>query len=143
MNGLKGIVNNIKRNMKTDLIYIMGDATARAKIVRDRFPHLSDVEVVWVVDNFDMIATSSVFEYDIGGRIHRVMTNPRNVFLPKPIFKDDADTVNIIYSLEHPPAIAGVTTYTNSVVTMAYVKDPDFNARLRAEKISELLNRKE
>ncbi len=125
------------------LIYIMGDATARAKIVRDRFTHLSDVEVVWVVDNFDMIATYSVFEYDMGGRIHRVMTNPRNVFLPKPIFKDDAETVNIIYSLEHPPAIAGVTTYTNSVATMAYVKDPDFNARLRAEKISELLNRKE
>ncbi len=118
----------------------MGDATARAKIVRDRFPHLSDVEVVWVVDNFDMIATYSVFEYDMGGRTHRVMTNPRNVFLPKPIFKDDADTVNIIYSLEHPPAIAGVTTYNNCVVTMAYVKDPDFNARLRAEKIREILN---
>ncbi len=136
MNGLKGIVNNIEMC----LIYIMGDSTARAKIVRDRFTHLSDVEVVWVVDNFDMIATYSVFEYDMGGRIHRVMTNPRNVFLPKPIFKDDADTVNIIYSLEHPPAIAGITTYTNSVVTMAYVKDPDFNARLRAEKIREILN---
>ncbi len=136
MNGLKDIVNNIEMS----LIYIMGDATARAKIVRDRFPHLSDVEVVWVVDNFDMIATYSVFEYDMGGRIHRVMTNPRNVFLTKPIFKDDADTVNIIYSLEHPPAIAGITTYTNSVVTMAYVKDPDFNARLRAEKIREILN---
>jgi hypothetical protein len=140
VNGLKGIVNNIEMG----LIYIMGDTIARANIVRDRFPHLSDVEVVWVVDNFDMIATYSVFEYDMGGRIHRVMTNPRRVSLPKPIFKDDADTVNIIYSLEHPPAvIAGVTTYANSVVTMASVKDPDLKARLRAEKISELLNRKE
>ena len=131
--------------MKTGLIYIMGDSTARAKIVRDRFTHLSDVEVVWVVDNFDMIANYSVFEYDIGGRIHRVMVNPRRVSLPKPIFKDDLDTVNIIYSLEHPPAvIAGVTTYASrSVVTMSSVKDPELKARLRAEKISELLNRKD
>jgi len=124
------------------LIYIMGDTTARANIVRDRFPHLDIDEVNWVVDNFDMIATYSVFEYDMGGRIHRVMTNPRRVSLPKPIFKDDADTVNIIYSLEHPPAvIAGVTTYASrSVVTMASVKDPDLKARLRAEKIREILN---
>jgi hypothetical protein len=127
------------------LIHIMGDSTARAKIVRDRFPHLDIDEVNWVVDNFDMIATYSVFEYDMGGRSHRVMTNPRRVSLPKPIFKDDADTVNIIYSLEHPPAvIAGVTTYASrSVVTMASVKDPELKARRRAEKISELLNRKD
>jgi hypothetical protein len=128
--------------MKTGLIHIMGDSTARANIVRDRFPHLDIDEVNWVVDNFDMIATYSVFEYDMGGRIHRVMTNPRRVSLPKPIFKDDADTVNIIYSLEHPPAvIAGVTTYASrSVVTMSSVKDPELKARLRAEKIREILN---
>ncbi len=131
--------------MDTELTLIVGDPAARAKIVRDRFPDLNHTEVAWVADNFDMIATTPVFEYDMGGYLHRVTMYPRNVNLPeslRSIPKDDPGRVNIIYSIDYlPEVIVGVLQRPTlrNLVRMASVIDPDFLSRRRAERISEVL----
>lgn len=137
--------------MDAELTHILGDPAERAGTVRDRFPHLDPAEVAWVVDNFDMIATCPVFEYDMGGRAHRVSVHSRKVHLPEPlriegtllsIPRDDPGRVNIIYSLDYAPTVivGAPPPARRSVVRMASVQDPDFRARRRAQRIGEVLS---
>ena len=134
--------------MDTELILIVGDLVARTKIVRDRFPDLNHTEVAWVADNFDMIATTPVFEYDMGGYLHRVTMYTRNVNLPKSlrsIPKDDPGRVNILYSIDYlPEVIVGVLQRPTlrNLVRMASVIDPDFLSRRRVERINGVLSPK-
>jgi hypothetical protein len=134
--------------MDTELILIVGDLVARTKIVRDRFPDLNHTEVAWVADNFDMIATTPVFEYDMGGYLHRVTMYTRNVNLPKSlrsIPKDDPGRVNILYSIDYlPEVIVGVLQRPTlrNLVRMASVMDPDFLSRRRVERINGVLSPK-
>jgi hypothetical protein len=134
--------------MDTELTLIVGDLVARTKIVRDRFPDLNHTEVAWVADNFDMIATTPVFEYDMGGYLHRVTMYTRNVNLPKSlrsIPKDDPGRVNILYSIDYlPEVIVGVLQRPTlrNLVRMASVMDPDFLSRRRVERINGVLSPK-
>ena len=138
--------------MDTELILIVGDPVARAKTVSDRFPHLNQTEIAWVADNFDIIATSPVFEYDTGGNALKVVTHFRKVHLPEPlridgtllsIPRDDPGRVNIIYSIDYLPTVmVGVPLLPalRNMVRMASVSDPDFLSRRRTERVVEVLS---
>lgn len=134
-----------------NLTLIHGDQATRRETVSGRFPNLDRAEVAWVVDNFDMIADCPVFEYDMGGRAHRVSVHSRKVHLPEPlriegtllsIPRDDPGRVNIIYSLDYTPTVivGAPPPARRNVVRMASVQDPEFRARRRADRLGEALS---